>query len=169
MEHMFHAKYLGWYIVMVFDAIIKNISAISWGSVLLEDDKPYTGRAVIRRLHVGEKQLLTCPEHLTSPIVFRRVRVVQSLVFCVVFYRSLLSHFVPFVLLIITLSLDWPHTITSNRMIILLIVLSLLACVSRYYILLGLTTDHRQLHNDDYDLSWIKREDKAWQLIAVFS
>jgi hypothetical protein len=28
-------------------------------------------------------------------------------------------------------------------MIILLIVLSLLACVSRYYILLGLTTDHR--------------------------
>jgi hypothetical protein len=29
-------------------------------------------------------------------------------------------------------------------------VVSLLACVSRYYILLGLTTDHRQLHNDDY-------------------
>ena len=29
--------------------------------------------------------------------------------------------------------------------------LSLLACVSRYYMLLGLTTDHRQLHNDDYE------------------
>jgi hypothetical protein len=36
-------------------------------------------------------------------------------------------------------------------MIILFLVLSLLACVSRYYILLGLTTDHRQLHNDDYE------------------
>jgi hypothetical protein len=36
-------------------------------------------------------------------------------------------------------------------MIILFIVLSLLACVSRCYILLGLTTDHRQLHNDDYE------------------
>ena len=29
--------------------------------------------------------------------------------------------------------------------------LSLLACVSRYYILLGLTADHRQLHNDVYE------------------
>ena len=36
-------------------------------------------------------------------------------------------------------------------MIILLIVLSLLACVPRYYMLLGFTTDHRQLHNDDYE------------------
>ena len=36
-------------------------------------------------------------------------------------------------------------------MIIIFLVLSLLACVSRYYILLGLTTDHRQLHNDDYE------------------
>jgi hypothetical protein len=41
-------------------------------------------------MHVGEKQLLTCPEHLTSPTDFRMVRVAQSLVFCVVFYRSLL-------------------------------------------------------------------------------
>jgi hypothetical protein len=36
-------------------------------------------------------------------------------------------------------------------MIILLLVVSLFACASRYYILLGLTTDHRQLHNDDYE------------------
>ena len=36
--------------------------------------------------------------------------------------------------------------ITNNY----IIVLSLLACVSRYYILLGLTTDH-QLHNDVYE------------------
>jgi hypothetical protein len=36
-------------------------------------------------------------------------------------------------------------------MIILPLVLSLLACVSRYYILLGLTADHRQLHNDVYE------------------
>jgi hypothetical protein len=31
MEHMCHAKYLGWCMVMVFNAIIKNMSSISWG------------------------------------------------------------------------------------------------------------------------------------------
>jgi len=31
MEPMFYVKYLGWFMVMVFNAIIKNISVISWG------------------------------------------------------------------------------------------------------------------------------------------
>jgi hypothetical protein len=36
-----------------------------------------------------EQELLTRPEHLSSPLVFGKVCVARSLVFCVVFYRSL--------------------------------------------------------------------------------
>ena len=36
-----------------------------------------------------EQELLTLPEHLSSPPVFSGVRVTRSLVFCVVFCRSL--------------------------------------------------------------------------------
>jgi hypothetical protein len=36
-----------------------------------------------------EKELLTLPEHLSSFLVFVEVRVVRSLVFCVVFCRPL--------------------------------------------------------------------------------
>ena len=49
------------------------------------------------------------------------------------------------------LFLGWLQTIVSNTMIILLLVLSLLWCSCRYYILYVLTADHRQYpHNDDY-------------------
>jgi hypothetical protein len=58
-------------------------------------DKPYTGRTVIRRLHIWEKQLLTFPEHLTSSTVFPRLWVAQSIGFCVVFCRSLSLFLLP--------------------------------------------------------------------------
>jgi len=39
-----------------------------------------------------EKELLTLPEHLSSPTVFSGVRVTQSLVLCVMCCRSLFVH-----------------------------------------------------------------------------
>jgi len=44
--------------------------------------------ATRRMLHV-EQQLLILPEHVGSPPVFSGVSLARSLVFCVVFYRSL--------------------------------------------------------------------------------
>jgi hypothetical protein len=40
MEHMLYAKYLGWCMAMVFNTIIKNISALSWGISFIERRKP---------------------------------------------------------------------------------------------------------------------------------
>ena len=40
-----------------------------------------------------EQQILTFPEHLMSSVPFSRVRVAQSLVFCVLFGISLFVHF----------------------------------------------------------------------------
>ena len=48
-----------------------------------------------RVLHV-EQELLTLPEHLSSPSVSSFVRVARSLVFCVMFCGSLFCPFVPF-------------------------------------------------------------------------
>jgi hypothetical protein len=42
-----------------------------------------------RQVPLGEQELLTLPEYLSSPPVFSGVRVTRSLVFCVVFCRSL--------------------------------------------------------------------------------
>jgi hypothetical protein len=39
-----------------------------------------------------EQELLILPEYLNSPTVFRGVRVIRSLVFCIVFCRSLFVH-----------------------------------------------------------------------------
>jgi hypothetical protein len=39
-----------------------------------------------------EQELLTLPEHLSSPSVFNRVRVTRSLVLCVMFCRLLFVH-----------------------------------------------------------------------------
>ena len=44
---------------------------------------------VTRRVTLVDRELLTLPEHMSSPPVFSRVRVARSLVFCVVFCRSL--------------------------------------------------------------------------------
>jgi hypothetical protein len=44
---------------------------------------------VTRRVAIVEQELLTLPEHLRSPRLFCGVRVARSLVFCVVFCRSL--------------------------------------------------------------------------------
>ena len=44
---------------------------------------------VSRRVPLVEQGLLTLPEHMSSPPFFSGVHVARSLVFCVVFYRSL--------------------------------------------------------------------------------
>ena len=45
--------------------------------------------SVTRWVSLVEQELLTLPEHLSSPPVFNRVRVARSLVLCVMFCRSL--------------------------------------------------------------------------------
>ena len=46
---------------------------------------------LIRRVSLVEKELLTLPEHLSSPPLFSRVRVTPSLVLCVCFVDRCLS------------------------------------------------------------------------------
>jgi len=50
-----------------------------------------------RRVSLEEQELLTLPEHLSSPPIFSGVRVAQSLGFCVLYCRSI---FVLFILVI---------------------------------------------------------------------
>jgi hypothetical protein len=40
MEHTLYVKYLGWCMAMVFNTIIKKISALSWGISFIERRKP---------------------------------------------------------------------------------------------------------------------------------
>ena len=56
---------------------------------------------VTRRLSHVEQELLTLSEHMSSSSIFSGVRVAQSLVFCVVFCRSLFCSFVIFLLAIV--------------------------------------------------------------------
>ena len=72
---------------------------------------------VTRRVPLVGQEVLTIPEHLSSPRVFIGVRVTRSLVLCVMFYRSL------FVLLsflcwpLCCLSFDLRIFITTMQMI----------------------------------------------------
>jgi hypothetical protein len=50
----------------------------------------------IPSIYIDMEELFTLPEHLSSPPVCSWVRVVRSLVFCVVFCRSLFFCFFPF-------------------------------------------------------------------------
>ena len=50
-----------------------------------------------------EQELLTIPEHLRSPPVFSGIRVARSLVFCVMFCRSLFIIFLLAVMLAVLL------------------------------------------------------------------
>ena len=54
---------------------------------------------VARRVPLVEQESLTLQEHLSSPPVFSGVRVTRSLVFCVMFFRSLFVHFLSAVVL----------------------------------------------------------------------
>jgi hypothetical protein len=60
---------------------------------------------VIRQVPPVEKELLTFPEHTSSPPVFRGVRVAQSLVFYVVLCRSLFVLFLLAIVLSVLLQL----------------------------------------------------------------
>ena len=50
-------------------------------------------KQVTRRVPLVDQELLTLPEHMSSPPVFSGVRVIQSLVFFVVFCRSIVCPF----------------------------------------------------------------------------
>ena len=74
---------------------------ISWSSCLL---------TVTRRVSLMEQQLLSLPDHMTSLPVFRGIRVARSLVFCVMFCKSL---FVLFFWPLCCLSIDLQILITT--------------------------------------------------------
>ena len=57
--------------------------------------------------YIVEQELLAIPEHLRSPPGFSAVRVVDSLVFCLVFCRHSLSFFHFFFLFTVALSIFW--------------------------------------------------------------
>ena len=63
---------------------------------------------VTRRVPLVEQELLNIPEHLRSPPVFGQVYVARSLVFCVVFCRSL------FILFLLTMVLSVLRFTYSN-------------------------------------------------------
>jgi len=64
---------------------------MSWKCLVFSDSIRYTYYLVLSWLRVPlvKQELLTLPEHLSSPPVFSVVRVAGSLVFCVVFCRLL--------------------------------------------------------------------------------
>ena len=68
---------------------------------------------LLRRVSLVEQELLTHPEHLSSPPVFSTVRVTRSLVFCFVY--CFIDRFCCFVLFLLTivLSVDIWILITS--------------------------------------------------------
>jgi hypothetical protein len=72
-------------------------------------------RVTTRWLPLVGEELLTIPEHLSSPPVFSGIRVTRSLVFCVMFCRSLFVSFVLFLWPLCCLSLfthsDYPFGI----------------------------------------------------------
>jgi hypothetical protein len=70
-----------------------------WPRICSGCRKQYPVLSSFMRVSLMEQELLTLPENLSSPPVFRGVRVTQSLALCVMFCRSL------FVLLAIVLSI----------------------------------------------------------------
>ena len=61
---------------------------------------------VARRMSLVEQEPLTLQEHLSSPPVFSGVRVTRSLVFCVMFFRSLFVLFLSAVMLSVLRFMD---------------------------------------------------------------
>ena len=69
---------------------------------------------------VVEQELLTLPEHLSSPLVFSRVRFTRSLVLCVVFCRSLFVLFLLVIVLFVLLQVmdsDYPLIYSNSSLI----------------------------------------------------
>jgi hypothetical protein len=65
-----------------------------------------------RRVPLVEQELLTLPEHLSSPPVFTRVRVTRSLALCIMFCRSL---FVLFLLtIVLSVLLSFGHCVVCS-------------------------------------------------------
>ena len=72
-----------------------------WGMHML--DKPWA----TRRVPLLEQELLTLPEHLSSPPIFGAVCVAQFLVFCVVLGELLLDFFILVILLSVFIDFCW--------------------------------------------------------------
>ena len=82
--------------------------------------------SLTRRVSLVEQEMHTLPEHLSSPPIFSGVRVARSLVFLVVFYRSL------FVLLCFS---TWPLGCLSFLELRILITPSLVSLNSSYSVI----------------------------------
>ena len=63
------------------------VSAIDWAQLIVTLKTP----RLTRRVPIVEQELLTHPEHLSSPPAFSNVRVTRSLVLCVCFVDRCLS------------------------------------------------------------------------------
>jgi hypothetical protein len=72
-----------------------------------------------------EQELLTLPERLSSSPIFSGVRVTQSLVFCVMFCRSLfvlLSFFFLTIVLSVILFTDYDYPLGIFKLVLLFVV-----------------------------------------------
>jgi hypothetical protein len=79
----------------------KNITEICLKCMSPGVNKPVNKALVWTKQTMTEQELLTLPEHLSSPPDFSVARVARSLVFCVVFCRSLLGLWSCFLLTIV--------------------------------------------------------------------
>jgi hypothetical protein len=100
-----------WYAICLWLSVLSSLMTYHWV-------RKYSNTTVPPM----EKELHTLPEHLSSFLVFGEVRVVQSLVFCVVFCRPLFDLF----LLTFVLSVLFLLTIVLSVRLLLTIVLSVL-------------------------------------------
>jgi hypothetical protein len=73
---------------------------------------------VNRRVPHVERELLTLPEHLNSPLVFSGVRVARSFVFCVMFCRSLFVLYLLAIVLSVNLQLLITTLVSSTFLIV---------------------------------------------------
>ena len=79
------------YLVYVLCFICYNVYLFTYTVVLhdINNNNDVSRLTVTGRMPLVEQELLSLPEHLCSSPVFSGVRVAQSLVFCVVFCKSL--------------------------------------------------------------------------------
>ena len=87
---------------------------------------------VTRRVSLVEQELLTLPEHLSSPSIFSGVRITRSLVLCVMFCR-LLFVLLSFFLLAIVLSVLFRFTDSDYPFSVFKLILKLYWLVYYFY------------------------------------
>ena len=117
--------------ICLIDMICKIYSLYRNHNPVLSSLITYNGfvtRVTRRMPHMGQV-LPTLPEHLSSSLVFRRVRVAPSLVYCVMFCRSLFVIFLLAIeLYVLWLPLDIFKTFLAHFTIMVLEVVLHRAC-----------------------------------------